>query len=104
MSFNWSTLATLGVLTATLHWLAARAKITKRFWDAAWLPASVDGLLRCPACSGFWLGLGVGLWGVRPLRTGAAWLDVLTAGVCGIFMTPLFEGIILWGLDRSSLH
>jgi hypothetical protein len=103
MSFNWSTLATLGVLTATVHWIVARAKITKPFWDAAWLPKFVDDALVCPACSGFWLGLAAGAAGIRPLATGSWWIDVPVAGVCGVFMTPLFEGLILWGLDRSKV-
>ena len=46
MTFNWSTFATLAVLTSTLHWLVARASITKRFWNAIWLPEIIDDLLK----------------------------------------------------------
>lgn len=105
MTFTWSTFATLSILAGTLHWLVARAKITKRFfWDAIWLPERLDSLLRCPACSGFWLGFGLGWLGCRPLVTGHAWVDVLAAGVVGMYGTPIAETVLLWALDRSKIH
>jgi hypothetical protein len=104
MAFSWSILATLGILTATIHWIIARAEITKRFWNAIWLPEFLNGLLRCPACSGFWLGLGLGGLGLRPMATGHAWLDVVVAGLCGVWCTPIAEELLLWGLDRSKIH
>jgi len=100
---NWSTFATLATLAATIHWAVARAQIMRWFWDAAWLPELLCNLLACAACSGFWLGLGLGLLGIRPLATGHAWLDVAAAGACGIVGTPLVEGILLWGLERSRI-
>ena len=104
MSFAWSTLATLAILSATIHWIAARATIMRWFWGATWLPAWLDALLACPACSGFWLGLALGLAGLRPLATGHVWLDVLAAGLAGVWGTPVTEGVLLWGLDRSAIH
>lgn len=104
MTFNWSTLAILGILTATIHWLIARAEISKAFWSAIWLPERIDQLLRCPACSGFWLGLGLGGLGIRPLTTGHWWIDVPASAILGVFATPLFEGLFLWGLERSKIH
>jgi len=104
MTFNWSTLVTLGILAASFHWLAARAQVTRGLWGALWLPGFVDSLLRCPACSGFWLGLGLGIVGVRPLETGHWWLDALAAGLAGMYTTPMFEAVLLWGLDRSKIH
>ena len=104
MSFNWSTLATLGILAAVLHWVIARAGITRWFWDAAWLPRGFKSLLECPACSGFWLGLGLGISGCRPLATGQVWIDVLVAGAASVWCVPVVEGVLLWGLDRSTFH
>lgn len=104
MTFNWSTLATLAILTATIHWIVARATITKRFWGAVWLPSWLDELLRCPACSGFWLGIGLGLAGLRPLVTGSWIANVLIAGLVGVWGTPVVEGILLWALDRTKIH
>jgi hypothetical protein len=103
MTFNWSTFATLAILAATLHWLVARAAITHWFWSWSRLPAFVNELLTCPACSGFWLGLGLGAAGLRPLTTGHAWLDIAVAGAAGIFGTPVAEAVMLWGLDRSRI-
>jgi hypothetical protein len=104
MTFSWSTFATLAVLAAALHWLIARAQITKRFWDARWLPGMLSDLLECPACSGFWIGLGFGTLGVRPLITGHTWLDIVAAGVSAMYGTPLAEAVLIWGLDKSKIH
>ena len=105
---NWSTFATLGLLTATLHWVFARSKIAEPFWKLGWLPEGrvrefLDGLLSCPACSGFWLGLGLGAVGVRPMVTGYAWLDVVCAGLAGVYTTPVCQGVMLWGLRATTL-
>jgi hypothetical protein len=104
MTFAWSTFATLAVLAAALHWLAARAEVTKWFWDAAWLPARVRHLLECPSCSGFWLGLGLGAVGARPLVTGWWWIDVPAAGVAAMYGVPVAEAVMLWGLSGSKIH
>ena len=104
MTFSWSVLTTLTILTGTLHWLMARAEITKWFWGSILMPKFLDSLLRCPACSGFWLGLGLGSLGVRPLVTGHAWIDVLAAGTAGLYGTPIAEAVLLWALDRSKIH
>ena len=104
MTFNWSTLLTLGILCASVHWIVARAKITEWFWDADWLPKFLNNLLTCPACSGFWLGLLFGIAGLRPLVSSHTTLDVLTTSVAGLFCTPLVEAVFLWGLDRSKIN
>jgi hypothetical protein len=104
LTFAWSTFATLAILASALHWLAARATITKHFWGALWLPGWLDSLLKCPACSGFWLGLGLGTTGIRPLVTGHAWIDVVVAGLAAMWGVPVAEAVMLWGLDRSKIH
>jgi hypothetical protein len=102
--FNWSTLTTLAILAAATHWLVARAQITKRFWDAIWLPEFIYDLLSCPACSGFWIGLGLGALGVRPLVTGHLWIDVIVAGIAAMYGVPVAEAVMLWGLERTKIH
>jgi hypothetical protein len=104
MMFSWSIFATLSVLAAALHWLVARASITKRFWDAIWLPERIDALLKCPACSGFWLGLWLGAEGIRPMVTGYVWVDVPLAGIAAMFGVPVAEGLMLWGLRETKIH
>lgn len=104
MTFNWATLATLGILSATIHWIVARSKAMQWFWESPWLPTFVDDLLRCPACLGFWLGLGLGATGVRPLTTGHVWLDIVAAGLAGVWCTPIVESALLWGIDKASVH
>jgi hypothetical protein len=104
IAFNWSAFLTLGILSATIHWSIARAKLTEWIWNAIWLPEALDELLRCPACSGFWIGLGLGLAGLCPLSTGHWWLDIATAGFAGVFATPIAEGMLLWGLEHSRIH
>lgn len=103
MPFDWSLLLTLGILTASIHWTIARAKITQWFWGARWLPQFLNSLLSCPACSGFWLGIAVGLFGIRPLATGSTTLDVVASGVCGLFCTPVVQAVFLWGLERTKI-
>jgi hypothetical protein len=74
------------------------------FWAAPWLPNPISDLLACPACSGFWIGLGLGAAGLRPLTTGYWWLDIPAAGLAGVWCAPVAEGILLWGLDKSKIH
>lgn len=104
MTFNWSTLLTLGIITATIHWIVARSKIMKWFWNAIWLPKRVNQLLECPACSGFWLGIAVGMLGVTPLTAGSWWFELPAAGIAGTFATPVLQAVLLWGLKQSEIH
>jgi hypothetical protein len=107
---NWSAFLALGILAASAHWLLARAKITAPFWGLNWLPegqtrALLDGLLSCAACTGWWAGLGLGLLGLRPAVTGwGAVADVLLAGLLAVWATPVFEGLLMWGLERSRIE
>lgn len=104
---NWNQLATLGILAATIHWLIARAKITERFWRFNWVPHPGIGeffhdLLSCAACSGWWIGLILGAH-VHPIQTGNAFWDWICTGLTGVFVTPVFESVLLWGLDKSHI-
>lgn len=101
MILDLNALATLGLFSAVIHWLVARARITRGFWGALWLPSRLSELLACAACSGFWIGLGLGLAGVRPVGQGL--LGVLCSGLLGVLVTPVFEGVLLWGLKATKL-
>jgi hypothetical protein len=94
-------LLVLGLMTAALHWLIARSAISKPLWSRArgWR----DGLLRCPACSGWWLGLGLGVAGVRPLVIHDRVASTLASAVLGTILTPIFEAVLLWGLEVSAI-
>lgn len=93
-------LIVFGLLTASMHWLIARSEIARPLWSRAsgWF----DELLRCPACSGFWLGLGSHLAGLHPIGGGFA-ANLLT-GVLGTILTPVFESVLLWGLANSAIE
>jgi hypothetical protein len=101
MRLDLNTLATLGLFSAVIHWLVARARITRGFWGATWLPGWLSELLACAACSGFWIGLGLGLAGVRPLGYGL--IGVICSGLLGVVSTPVVEGVLLWGLRATKI-
>lgn len=51
----------LGLYGAAFHYVTYRAEITRWLWSR--YPRWLEGLLGCAACSGFWVGAGVGwLW------------------------------------------
>lgn len=110
MRFDVNQLVLLGILSASIHWIVARASITERFWSLRWWPergwlsipkSFFADLLACAACCGFWIGLGLGLAGVRPV--GSGWLSVLGSGLAGVLVTPVFEGALLWGLEKTHI-
>jgi hypothetical protein len=94
-------LVLLGILSSSIHWLVARSKIAKPLWSRAtgWLA----DLLVCPSCSGFWIGWALGLIGLHPVHTGIGLADLACTPVLAIFLTPVFEGLLLWGLLTSAL-
>ncbi len=89
MTLNLSQLALLGIVTAAIHWLISRAAITQPIWSR--VPKAIDALLRCPSCSGFWLGLAVHAAGVHPLEGVSRWLALAGTGVLAMFVTPVEE-------------
>jgi hypothetical protein len=92
-------LLVLGLLTASTHWLVARSEIARPLWSRArgWLAK----LLACAGCSGWWLGLGYGALGLRPVSHG--WRGILVAGILGTILTPIFEALLIWGLDETAI-
>lgn len=96
--FSVPQLVELGIILSSLHWLLARSRIMEPFWSrtTGW----VARLLVCPACSGFWLGLAV-----PPLNgNGWEWRARLIQGFLGIWLTPIFEAALLWGLALSAIE
>ena len=101
MHLNPEHLVLLALLAGPLHWIIARSAIAKPFWSRA--TGYADKLLRCAGCSGFWLGLGLSALGVRPVG-GPAVVEYLAAAVLGALVTPVIEGVLLWGNAVSTVE
>ncbi len=110
MSLKLQELVLLGLLSASIHWIIARSLIMRWFWGRTrgWLAK----LLACPACSGWWISIGLGALGLLPVQVSTTFgpntlpnlaLAVLLAGASGTFLTPVFEAVLLWGLAVSGI-
>jgi hypothetical protein len=111
MTIDLTQLALLGILCSAVHWLLGRSEIARPFWSRAtgWLAK----LLSCPACSGFWLGAYFGGLMVpvltfptphTPRETILWWFwRFFIPGLLGVFVTPVFEGLLVWGLNESAI-
>lgn len=107
-------LVILGVSSAALHWLIARSHAFKWFWSRT--SGTLAKLLECPACSGFWIGLGFGALGLQPLSipidlaqgvapaVASSLFVALLTGILAMYTTPVAEAIMLWGLDGSAIQ
>ena len=100
-TINVGNLVLLGVVSASIHWLLARSYIFEWFWGR--LRGFVEKLVTCAACSGFWIGIALGLGGVRPIQDVAWWAQIAGAGFFGLWLTPVFEAVLLWGLSESQV-
>lgn len=102
MTIDLSQLVLLGVLCAATHWLVARSEIARPLWSRAtgWL----GKLLACAGCSGFWLGSAAWSLGVRVTPLDARHGGLAISMILGTFITPVFEGLLLWGLRESAIH
>lgn len=102
MTISLHQLFFLGLLTASAHWLVARSKIAAPLWSRAsgWF----DQLLRCPACSGFWLGLALWFGGIHVVSARYRLIEIAANGLFALFLTPIFEGALLWGLRESAIE
>lgn len=92
----------LGILSASIHWILARSTIAKPLWSRA--RGKLDELLRCPACSGVWIGAGLTAIGIQPLDGISWWTRDVAGGLFGAALTPVFEAVILWGLERTAIE
>lgn len=84
------------LLTAACYYLLAQATLTSFIWSR--YPTRLDSFMSCPACTGFWYGLGCGLLGwwqdiaFLGLPTNH-WLTVLLIGLSSIVWTPLVSNL-----------
>lgn len=93
-------LVVLTLLGAPTHWLIARSQAMRWLWSrAGWW----DGLFKCAACSGFWIGLAASAHGLTPVTWGWPVLDQVTTAVLSMLFTPVVEGVMLWGLYASAM-
>lgn len=90
----------LGLLCAASHWLIARSEAMRWFWGR--MHGMPDRLLRCAACSGWWLAMIFQALGVQPF-SGWPPATFICTNLLALFLTPVFEGMLLWGLDASSM-
>ncbi len=102
MTVEPGALVLLGLLTSSLHWLGARAQVSQPLWSRA--RGGWARLLACAGCSGFWLGLVLGIGGLQPCVTRWAAGNIVASAVLAVFLTPVFEGVLLWGLSASALQ
>ena len=100
MTVDLPQLVVLGLLTASTHWLIARSEVARPLWSRA--TGWIGVLLRCPSCSGWWLGLGFGAMGLRPVGNG--FFSWFLTGILATILTPIFESILLWGLANSAIE
>jgi len=104
-----TSLALLVVLAAIGHWLVARSEIARPLWERA--HGKLDRLLRCVACTAVWLGLGLGVAGLRPVRWVVfdhwRWLqasaDVATSVLLAAFGAPIAQAVFLWARDMTAI-
>ena len=100
MTVDLPQLVVLGLLSASTHWLIARSEVARPLWSRA--QGKLEALLHCSGCSGWWLGLGFGAAGLRPVGNGFfAWF---VTGLLGAILTPIFESVLLWGLVNSAME
>lgn len=116
MILDLTQLVLLGILCASVHWLIARSEIAKPFWAYRGHPIWFSKLLACAGCSGWWLGALFGVTSfVAPVAFNAVgsptWLSfgflvaqTFVTAVLGVFVTPIFEAALLWGLNASALQ
>jgi len=101
MTLDVHQLMLLGLLSTSVHWLVARSRIARPLWSRA--RGLLGELLRCPACSGWWLGLGLGALGVRPVAAPHRWLEIALAGLLAVVVTPVVEAVMVLGLQHSAI-
>ena len=100
------------LLTTAAYYLGARALVTRFLWSR--YPVWLDSFMLCSACSGFWYGLGAGIYGrfygVDFLGLPARDLSTpLVIAFCSTVWTPLVSALHATALDRlgepgSSVH
>lgn len=102
------TLLIFGLYCTGVYYLLARARITRWLWSRLDSVPAVGELLRCPACAGFWIGLGMShayapmdhwCWGYAPCA-----LFAVHCGVLGMVLTAVIFGLMRWGLNVAAVE
>ena len=81
------------LLCTALYYLLARAEITRPLWSR--YTPGMQQLAGCPACLGFWIGVGLGIvfgWALQWSFLGLPGRHVATpfvVGLCSMVWTPL---------------
>jgi sterol desaturase/sphingolipid hydroxylase (fatty acid hydroxylase superfamily) len=94
------------LLTTAMYYLLARAEITRFLWSR--YSPRVDRFMACAACTGFWYGLAVAIWGRYAELTfmalsGDAYYTPLVIGLCSMIWTPVVAWLHLAALDRLGM-
>lgn len=101
------------LVTTALYYLFGRAQITQWLWSR--YPPFLDSLARCPACSGWWLGLLVGVvaaaadqrflglpWDRVPLV--GVWSSVPAIGLCSMVWTAVGFAYMQHALTSTAIE
>lgn len=101
MQLNVQQLVLLALLSGALHWFIARSTITQFFWSqtSGWL----DKLLRCAACSCFWIGLCLALVVQPAVQWWSPPGEVLATGLLTMITGPWAEALLLAALDATKI-
>lgn len=102
MTVDLHQLVFLGLLTSSIHWIGARSEIARPLWSR--YPRWLQKLSRCAACSGWWLGLLASMVGVHAVAAHYRVVEIVAGGLAGVFVTPIFEGAMMWGLRESAIE
>ena len=104
-----TSLILFAILCTGVYYLLARAEITRWLWQPLDGMRVIGPLLRCPACTGFWLGLLIASWSpvdmTIPIQ--GHWLGCIDAfarhGLYGMVCTALGWGAMKWALDQGAV-
>jgi hypothetical protein len=93
-----TTLLLFSLITTFLWYLGSAANITLPIREM--LPAKVNSFLLCPACSGFWYGLGLGIYAhTRHLLPWPSELVIFGLAAASGTWTALGAGLLLRALS-----
>lgn len=83
------------ILTAVFYYLGARAMLTEPLWRR--YPPRLDRFMNCAACSGFWYGLGLGIFGHTlgvPFLGATSWSTPFAVALMSIWWTPVMAAVM----------
>jgi hypothetical protein len=95
----------LGIVGAAFHYITYRAMVTKWLWSR--YPSWLDALMSCAACSGFWIGGGLGLlarargYGLLGMEP-SDWLLLPAAAAVTMVLAPITASIQISALTALS--